>query len=123
VSEELGLKYVHAIAEQNFELIQNLFTEGIIITVATPAKTWHAIGWLETEKVLREFFPQEENVSEVVSVNNYPMTGRSRISYVFRGHENNFGLFEYEHQAYYQIDGNMISHMRTLCSGLYKPKG
>jgi hypothetical protein len=121
MSEEIGLQFVRAIAENNFELLQKLFTDEIIFTVATPAKTWHAIGRLETEKVLREFFAPEEKISEVVSVNHYLLPGRSRISYICRGNKKIFGPFEYEHQAYYQIDEDKISHFRILCSGLYKP--
>ena len=121
MSEHLGLQFVRAIAENNFEAFKELFSDDIVFTAATPGKTWHAIGRTETEKNLRGFFTAEEKISEVFSVNHYLLPGRARISYIFRGHEKGFGPFEYEHQAYYQIDKNKISHLRILCSGLYKP--
>lgn len=120
MSKELGLQFVSAVAENKLEGLKELFTDDIVFTAATPTKTWRAIGKAETEKTLREFFPAREKISNVERVNHYLLPGRSRISYVFRGHEKEFGAFQYEHQAYYQIVDNKISHLRILCSGLYK---
>ena len=119
--DHLGLQFVRAIAENNFEAFEMKMDLEYNCDLHTPGKTWHAIGRTETEKNLRGFFTPEEKISEVFSINHYLLPGRARISYIFRGHEKEFGPFEYEHQAYYQIDKNKISYLRILCSGLYKP--
>ncbi|MFT5111057.1 MAG: hypothetical protein ACI8P9_000368 [Parasphingorhabdus sp.] len=106
------MQFVRAITESNFELLQKLFTDGIIFTAATPGKTYHATGRTETVRNLRGLFAPEEIISKVVNVNYYLLPGRSRISYVIRGNKEISGSFEYEHQAYYQIDEDKISHLQ-----------
>ena len=120
MSKELGSRYVQAAARGDFTELSRVFSENVIFIGATPSGSWHTTGWLETEKVLRKLFSAEENISEVVSIDHHDIPGRYRISYRLRGHTIEYGQFEYEQQVYYHTEGNKISRMGVLCSGLYK---
>ena len=121
MSKELGSHYVQAVSQGDITSLHDLFSEDIVFVAATPGNSWHTIGWPETEKALHELYPPGEKVSEIVSVNHHDLPGRCRISYRLRGHKLEYGPFEYEHQVYYNTEGNKINRLRVLCSGIYEP--
>ena len=121
MSRDLGSQYVEAVSQGDFTRLHDLFSEDIVFLTATPEDSWHAIGWPETEKALHEVYPPGEKVSEVVCVDHHDVPGRYRVSYRLRGHKLDYGPFEYEHQVYYNTEGNQINRLRVLCSGIYKP--
>ena len=122
MAKEYGRHFVSAIAKGDIHGLKDLFTDDITFTAATPGRTWHTVGWPDTKRALQEVFPQNEKISDVGSLEFYTLPGRSSISYILRGSKENFGRFEYEHQAYYQIMDGKISRLRILCSGLYQPR-
>lgn len=122
MSKEHGLRLVRAVQDGNFETLMEICTDEIVFTAATPGSTWKSKGKVDTENALNDLFPPEERVSEIVSLDCYPLPGRSRISYRIRGVKEETGPFEYEHQAYYQVIDGKISNLRVLCSGLYEPE-
>ena len=122
MTQELGSQFVKAVSQADFETLQTLFSDQIVYTAASPGCAWKANGWPETEAALRELYPDEERISEIVSLEHFELPGRFRISYRLRGHDKT-GPFEYEHQAYYTTRDSQISRLRVLCSGLYDPVG
>ena len=121
MSKDLGSQYVQAVSQGDFTKLHDLFSEDIVFLAATQGDSWHAIGWPETQKALNELYPPSERVSEVVRVDHHDVPGRYRISYRLRGHKLEHGPFEYEHQVYYNTEGNKINRLRVLCSGIYEP--
>jgi ketosteroid isomerase-like protein len=121
MSKDFGSQYVQAVSQGNIKRLHDLFSEDIVFLAATQGDSWHTIGWPETEKALHELYPPGEKVSEVVSVDHHDVPGRYRISYRLRGHKLEYGPFEYEHQVYYNTEGNKINRLRVLCSGIYEP--
>jgi hypothetical protein len=122
MSREVGMKFVQSVASNDFKHLAELFTENIVFTAASPGDTWHGEGLQDTLTELRDFFSPDEVITKIVSVEHQELPGRSRISYRLQGNEKELGSFEYEHQAYYQMEINRISRLRVLCSGLYKPE-
>ena len=121
MSKDLGSQYVQAVSQGDITRLHDLFSEDIVFLAATQGDSWHTIGWPETEKALHELYPPGEKVSEVVRVDHHDVPGRYRISYRLRGHKLEYGPFEYEHQVYYNTEGNKINRLRVLCSGIYEP--
>jgi ketosteroid isomerase-like protein len=123
MAKDLGSQYVQAVSQGDFTRLHDLFSDDIRFPrTATQGDSWHAIGWSDTEKALRELYPPNELFSEVVMVDHHDVPGRYRISYRLRGHKLEHGTFEYEHQVYYNTEGNKINRLRVLCSGIYEPE-
>ena len=121
MSKDLGSQYVQAVSQGDITRLHDLFSKDIVFLAATQGDSWHTIGWPETEKALHELYPPGEQVSEVVRVDHHDVPGRYRISYRLRGHKLEYGPFEYEHQVYYNTEGNKINRLRVLCSGIFEP--
>ena len=79
MSKDLGSQYVQAVSQGDFTRIHDLFSDDIVFLAATQGDSWHAIGWSDTEKALRELYPPNEQVSEVVTVDYHDVPGRYRI--------------------------------------------
>lgn len=121
MTDDLGNRYVDAAAKGDFGKLQGLCSEDIEFLGSTPGEAWHVNGWTDTEQALRNLFPSNEKVTQIVEVVHYPIPGRSHISYRLRGNEESYGEFEYEQHAYYESQQGRICRLRVLCSGLYRP--
>ena len=122
MSRDIGQKFVNYIVKDDFEALSKLLDEEIVFTAATPGDTWHGEGIKNAMVELRNFFSPDEAIEKIVTIEHNELPGRSRISYKLQGREKEFGVFEYEHQAYFQTEDNKISQLRILCSGLYTPE-
>ena len=111
MTDDLGNRYVDAAAKGDFGKLQGLCSEDIEFQLARHAQVW----------VVRNLFPSNEKVTQIVEVVHYPIPGRSHISYRLRGNEESYGEFEYEQHAYYESQQGRICRLRVLCSGLYRP--
>ena len=121
MSKEVSQEIVDLLADNNLDVFFEFLSKDIVFTAASPGRTWHGIGFKEAKKALQDFFSPDEIITRVIRVEHFDLPGRYRVSYRLQGEKKNEGPFEYEHQAYYQMEDQRISRLRILCSGLYTP--
>ena len=123
MSKAIGQKLVENLANDDFANLKALFADDIVFTAAAPEDTWCGKGKAQTIEELRSFFDPDETISGIISIEFGELADRYKLTYVLEGTEKSYGLFRYEHQAYYQVENNLIGELRILCSGFYKPTG
>jgi hypothetical protein len=117
----LGARFAEALGRKDFDAVTGLLDPQIDFRGLTPGRTWEATGADEVVGgVLRQWFEDSDELEEIASIESGVFADRERVSYSFRGHNQN-GPFVVEQQAYYTQSGGRINYMRVLCSG-FRPR-
>ena len=82
MSKELGQKLVEYLAQDDFVGLENIFTEDVVFTAASPEDTWRGKGKSEAMAEIRSFFDPDEVISRIVDFDYAELPDRFRLSYV-----------------------------------------
>ena len=114
----LGEQFAEAFAEKDYERVTQLLDPECDFRALTPRMTWQATGPEQViADVLTVWFSDSEHVDEVIEVETGEVVDRERVTYRFRGHDDD-GSFIVEQQAYLTAEDGRITWMRVLCSGM-----
>jgi hypothetical protein len=112
----LGTEFAKALAAKEFDRIGELLDPQVDFRGLTPNRNWEASDPAGVDEILNQWFEPSDHIDEVVEVEESEMADRGRVSYRFRGH-NEDGDFVVEQQAYLAERDGRIAWMRVLCSG------
>jgi hypothetical protein len=113
----LGEQFARALAAKDHEQIRRLLHPNVDFRAMTPRRLWEASDPLTvTDEILSRWFEEHDHIDEVLWVDNDRLSDRERVGYRFVVH-NDDGRFVTEQQAYYEVEGGVITWMRVLCSG------
>ena len=113
----LGSVFAEALAVKDFSRVAELVDPAVDFRGLTPNRAWQASDPDElVSEVLRQWFEESDVIEELLSVETATFADRERVTYSFRGH-NDDGPFVVEQQAYLASENGRITWMRVLCSG------
>jgi hypothetical protein len=117
-----GADFVSAMAAKDYERIESLLDPELDFRGLTPRRTWEASSPGEfVSEVLLRWFEDTDHIDELIELEAGEFADRRRLSYSFRGH-NDDGEFVVEQQAYFTEKDGRIDWLRVLCSG-FRPPG
>ncbi len=112
----VGETYARALAAKDFAGIRALLRPDVDFAGLTPGRSWAAMSPAEVESVLTEWFEPTDRITALLGVETGQVADTYRVGYRLAV-TNQDGDFQVEQQAYFRIEGEAISWMRTLCSG------
>ena len=114
----LGEQFVEALAGKDYGRITELLDPEVDFRALTPRMAWQATGPEEViSEVLTTWFGDSDHIDEVISVETGEVVDRERVTYRYRGHDDD-GPYIVEQQAYFTAEDGRIVWMRVLCSGM-----
>jgi hypothetical protein len=117
----VGADFAKAIAVKDFEQVGSLLDPELDFRAMTPRRSWEAASPSELVDVLRAWFAETDHIDELVEFEEGSFADRGRMSYSFRGH-NDDGPYVVEQQAYFTEKDGRIDWLRVMCSG-FRPAG
>ena len=113
----IGEQFAEALAGKDYARITGLLGQDVDFRALTPNRTWQATGPdAVISEILTSWFEDSDHIDELVEVEAGEMADRQKVSYRFRGH-NDDGPFLVEQEAYLATEDGRIVWMRVLCSG------
>lgn len=121
MTETLGARFAHAVAEKDEAALRALLADDVDFRGLTPGRTWEGTGPDDVVAVLLgSWFEESDRIERVVEVSEREeVVDTSHVSYRFEL-ANDDGSYVAEQQAYYR-GGETIEHLRIMCSG-FRPR-
>jgi hypothetical protein len=121
VGNDVGAKYVDALAAKNTEALLDLFAADIVLRAMTPGRFWEAHSPRDAvHEVLYHWFEPSDVIESVDHFEVDQVVDRHRVDYRFRV-RNDDGVFAVEQRAYFAVnDDGRIVMFNAMCSG-YRP--
>ena len=109
--------FAEALGRKDFDAVITLLDPNLDFRGLTPGRAWETSGARSVvDDVLSQRFEESDDLEQILSIETGSFADRERVSYQFRGKNEN-GPFAVEQQAYYTEDEGRITWMRVLCSG------
>ncbi len=124
MTETLGERLAHAIAERDAAGLSALLTDDVDFRALTPGRFWEGKDpEAVVDAALGHWFEESDHIEAVRRV----MVGEGvgevhHVAYRFDVH-NADGRSSVEQQAYYKVAGDRISYLRIICSGFQARSG
>jgi ubiquinone/menaquinone biosynthesis C-methylase UbiE len=116
-----GARFVHALAEKDFERVATLLDPGIDFRALTPNRSWQARGPAQViDSVLKVWLEDGIVLERVSDLRVEEFSGCQRVAYRLHGRTGK-GRFLIDQQAYLEERDGLISWMRVLCAGFRSP--
>lgn len=121
MSDSLGARLARALAEKDEAALRGLLADDVDFKGLTPGRLWEGSGPDDVVSVLLgSWFEPQDRVERVVEVVERPdVADTAHVGYRF-DLATPTGGYVAEQQAYYR-GGEVIEHLRVLCSG-FRPR-
>jgi hypothetical protein len=117
----LGARFASALAEKDFEAVQELLHPEVDFGGLTPRRSWEASEpSAVVSDVLRLWFEDSDEIESLDALATDAFADRERVGYRLSV-RNPEGRFVVEQQAYLSERDGRIGWMRVLCSG-FRPR-
>jgi hypothetical protein len=114
----LGRRFVEALATRNADAMRAMLHPEIDFRALTPNRFWEAHDPAAVlEIVLADWFPPDDELSELLLLDTDAFADREQVRFRFRG-RNRDGPMIVEQQAYLTGRDGQIDWMRIVCSGI-----
>jgi hypothetical protein len=118
----VGRQFAEALAAKDFDQAAALLDPEVDFRALTPKRAWEASDPDHfATAILTKWFEESDHIDELLEVEEGEFADRLRMSYAFRGH-NDDGPFVVEQVAYFTEREGRIDWLRVLCSG-FRPAG
>jgi hypothetical protein len=119
MADHVGRRFAQAVADKDAAGLKALMQSSVDFGAMTPRQFWEAtdIDTMVGETILGTWFAPERRITEVLGVETDRVGSVNRVGYRFTVQRPD-GEFVIEQQAYFETDGDKISWLRILCSGL-----
>jgi hypothetical protein len=116
---DVGERFARALADKDAGELKALLRPDVDFRAMTPGKFWEAtdVDIIVDQTMLGTWFDADRRITEVLGVDTDSVGSRDRVGYRFKV-ECPEGPFVVEQQAYFETDGDTISWLRIMCSGL-----
>jgi SnoaL-like domain len=115
----LGRQFVEAVAARDWAglrawLAPTVAFRALVPNEADPFRDWK--GPDDTIAQLQRWFDD----SDVLELERHDVEGvadKTRVTYLFHGHDDNEGWYHIEQHAYFEVDDGQITRIDLVCSG------
>jgi hypothetical protein len=118
VGVTLGEQLAKGIVAKDAETLQRVLADDVDFRAMTPGRFWESTSASEVIDgiILRTWFSPSDHLDALEAVETGEVGGRSKVTYLLRGH-NDDGPFLVEQHAYYDVVDDRIAWLRVACSG------
>jgi hypothetical protein len=121
VSDELGVRFVKALATKDRPGLLDVLDPGVDFRALTPSRFWEvdSAQALVDDVLFGKWFDPSDHIDALADLQTGSVGGRHRVSYQLMV-TNSDGPHLVEQQAYYDVVEDRITWLRIMCAG-YQP--
>lgn len=114
----LGPRFARAVGSKDVDAVRAILAPDVDFRALTPGRAWEGTTADDVVGALFDrWFGPSDDITAVLDITcGAPVADTERVSYRLALH-NDAGAHVAEQQVYYRVDGDVIVHLRILCSG------